>query len=99
MQCLNREWKGDELLSNLLANAGVNCIGSNVQNQDSDGSAIISNPRASTDSSQVGTVNQEIPTPPPTPPTPPSELGCPDNTVWDITILDEAEMGGVEVVL
>jgi hypothetical protein len=88
---------GDELLSNLLANTGVNCIGSNVQNQDSDGSAITSNPSASSHSSQVGTVNQEIPTPPPTPPTPPSELGCPDNTVWDITILDEAEMGGVEV--
>jgi hypothetical protein len=31
------------------------------------------------------------------PPTPPSDLGCPDNTVWDITIRDEAEMGGVEV--
>ena len=94
---LTENGRADELLSNLLANAGVNCIGTNVQNQDSDGSAIISNPRASTDSSQVGTVNQEIPTPPPTPPTPPSELGCPDNTVWDITILDEAEMGGVEV--
>ena len=86
--------RGDELLSNLLANAGVNCIGSNFQNQDSDGAAIVSNPSASFDSSQEGrvdrnTVNQV--TTPPTPPTPPTDLGCPEETVWDITIRTQSE--------
>jgi len=31
------------------------------------------------------------------PPKPPSELGCPDNTVWDVTVRERADQGGVPV--
>jgi hypothetical protein len=42
-----------ELPLNVIGNTDANCIGSNVQNQDSDGAAIASNPSTSSHNDQA----------------------------------------------
>jgi hypothetical protein len=84
--------KADNFISAVQEQANTNCLIDTNMVQDSDGTAIASVPSQTGPSQdQKIKLNIDVDIDGTTPPIPPVDFGCPEDTVWDITIREAGE--------